>query len=534
MTEMKPTTLNFGQPTQPLVLNFGVEDSAIDGVDPSVLRSTLPANRTGEALLAGARPWQTEAYNDWLGCLRGILDAGTGSGKTRLGIAAMHNWFHEHNPADKPAVVVWVGPAGLMSQYYNVMRKWGFTSGRIGDGYSETSPHKQVYITTYSSLKKVAGFSFMKDRNVLLILDECHRAGGRKVSQVLAGFQGDAFLGLSATPNRSDDICVACNMGCSPAGHTCVGGSSCNAGVFYSLSLWDGVMQSRTEDDELDVHFHVVHVPMDAAETIEHEQLSDDIKTLYFICKNAAKNTIGANPHNLFAAYNRTLGGPLNDKSHPSGLSPLQLYQNACNKRKRLENDMASRYTMSQSIMLNTIGRKSAWFHETIFGVERINGLCMEMGVYPHVYHSGVNTLPADTFATYPELNNPAFKARLQQWDTDGSRELKRWMRSASDALITCKALKEGFDQPDMQVLVMVSGTNEVRSRIQTIGRAFRGVGRKDIFMFVCPHSNGDMFCLSNVLHKTGIPKDRVHYHVGGNLNPTHLIVQETNQTGSE
>ena len=159
----------------------------------------------------------------------------------------------------------------------------------------------------------------------------------------------------------------------------------------------------------------------------------------------------------------------------------------------------------------------------------------MDMGIFPHVYHSGVNAIPEDTFITYPELNNPAFKARLQTWASDGSRELKRWMRSSSDALITCKALKEGFDQPDMRVLVMVSGTNEVRSRVQTIGRAFRGLGRKDIFMFVCPDSKGDMYCLSNVLRKTGIPSERVHHHVGGGLNPAHLS-QSTGQTeqGSE
>lgn len=520
-------------------LVFLPQDIVLGEASQEQIRASLPATRTGEQLQEGARLWQSKAYIKWLGLLkrRGVLDAGTGAGKTRFAIATMHNHFHEHNPADKPAVVVWVGPAGLMSQYRNVMRQWGFTYGRIGGGYNETSPHKQVYITTYSSLRKVAALSFMKDRNVLLILDECHRAGGTKVSQVLADFQGDAFLGLSATPNRSDDICVACNMGCSPEDHTCVGGSTCTAGVFYTLTLWDGVMQSRTEDDELDVHFHVVHVKMSIAEQIAHDELSDEISTLYHVCRNAAENTIGANPYNLFSARNKMVGGALNDKSHPSGLSPLQLYQNACNKRKRMENDMDARYTMSEAIMQdpNIYGRKSAWFHETIFGVERINGMCMDMGIFPHVYHSGVNAIPEDTFITYPELNNPAFKARLQTWASDGSRELKRWMRSSSDALITCKALKEGFDQPDMRVLVMVSGTNEVRSRVQTIGRAFRGLGRKDIFMFVCPDSKGDMYCLSNVLRKTGIPSERVHHHVGGGLNPAHLS-QSTGQTeqGSE
>jgi len=529
-------TLDFANTTPLMQLNFAVQDSAIENADPEVLRASLPATRTGEQLLEGARPWQTQAYNGWLGLdpKRGIIEAGTGAGKTRAAISIMHNWFHEHNPADKPAAVVWVGPARLMSQYRNIMRDWGFTFGRIGGGYNETSPHKQVYITTYSSLKKVAGFSFLKERNVLLVLDECHRAGGERVSQVLADFQGDAFLGLSATPNRSDDICVGCNLHASPKDYTCVGGSTCNAAVFYELSLWDGVMQSRTDTDELDVHFHVVHIHMSTAEQIEHEDLSDQIETLFHVCRNAAENTVGANKFNLFAAHNRKLGGPLNSVGD-YGLSPLQNYQNLCNKRKRLENDMDGRYDMTSKLMgfPFIFARKSAWFHETIFGVERINGLCMEQAIYPHVYHSGVNTIPEDTFTTYPELNNPSFKARLKEWGNNSDKSLKRWMRSASDALITCKSLKEGFDQPDLEVLVMVSGTNEVRSRIQTIGRAFRGTGRKDIIMYVCPHSNGDMYCLGNVLHKTGIPTERVHFHVGGNINPSHFIVQETNQ-GSE
>ena len=195
---------------------------------------------------------------------------------------------------------------------------------------------------------------------------------------------------------------------------------------------------------------------------------------------------------------------------------------------------MDARYTMSEAIMQdpNIFGRKSAWFHETIFGVERINGLCMDMGIFPHVYHSGVNAIPEDTFITYPELNNPAFKARLQTWASDGTRELKRWMRSSSDALITCKSLKEGFDQPDMRVLVMVSGTNEVRSRVQTIGRPPWSWSRT----FHVRRPTARATCIaSQCLEKDRHPQREVHHHVGGGLNPAHLS-QSTGQTeqGSE
>ena len=488
------------------------------------MRASLPKTRTGEQLLEGAREWQARAYNMWLGLKRMCVKAATGAGKTRLATTIIHNWLTDpaRRVPNKRQTVVFVVPSkSLLIQTKQVLLAWDLTIGLVGGGYMQNSPNKDVYITTYNSLHKVSSLKHIKEANVLLILDECHRAGGEKALAKLKKFQGDACLLLSATPNRSDGVCVMHEMNTHPEGSYCSGGDSCKVGIHFELSLIDGINQSRNGDDELDFTFHIVHCAMTPAEQIEYDDLSERISKKYHKCYKMVSESYGGNPHNLFDRRNWSL---------PSDVKrELSIYQALCNQRKRLMNDMDSRYNYAQQLLNLSIGRKSALFHETIFGIERLHGMCMELGIHPHVYHSGVSELPPDVFITYPELNNPSFIRRFSQWGDESDKELRRWMRSPSDALLTCKSLKEGFNAPDLEVIVMMSGTNQVRSRIQTIGRAFRGTGHKDIVMFVYPSGDserpsGDERSLYELIHETGIPHDKIAWHTNG-LNPAHFIV---------
>lgn len=478
-------------------------------VEPVNIKVRLGNSITAEQMTETARQWQTECFSKWIGLdkPRGTVKAGTGAGKTRLAIMVMMNWLKER----ENATVIFIVPSlALGNQSKNSLRAWGLTTGRYFTGFKETAPHKDVYITTYTSLNKlVEAVPYLKNRNVLLVLDECHKAGGRVAMKNLLKFKGDGCLMLSATPERGDGVSVTQMM---------------DAPNFFELTLIDGIKQSRTADDALDYTFHVVFVQPTAQESIEYDDLSESISKMFHMCVAEGKK-VGGNTNNLFHRMNIA-----HIKSKNEFGKKLSIYTALCRSRKRLENELESRYQATQDILTHTYGKKSAVFNQSIFAIERLNGMVKDMGIHPRVYHSGLSSLPADALETYPELNNQGFLKRLEQWGDDADKELKRWVRSSSDVLLTCKSLQEGFDCPDLDILIMANGTNAVRSRIQTIGRVFRGSKHKDIFMLV--HNNGgddtgDMRAFYNLIHKTGIEHDKIRYHTNG-INPAHITVPTT------
>ena len=107
-------------------------------------------------------------------------------------------------------------------------------------------------------------------------------------------------------------------------------------------------------------------------------------------------------------------------------------------------NEMENRFTSAQYILNNNIGKKFALFHETIFGIERLNGMCKDLGIHLHTTVN-ITTLPPHVYETYPELNNAGFKQGFVNSE-DATKELTRWERFASLYYSLVKSLKEGFD----------------------------------------------------------------------------------------
>ena len=248
---------------------------------------------------------------------------------------------------------------------------------------------------------------------------------------------------------------------------------------------------------------------MTPEEQAYHDGLSAEIEKqgaiLYSLVDKHGVN-LGANP------FNKRSHG-ISKKLTVRGIGYSVLLQ----KRKRFESEVTDRFDVGKNILMKEYGCKYALFHETITGIERLSQMCKNIGINPHVYHSGA-TMKDDTLLLYPELNNPAFLRRVNQWGADAEKELKRWERSSSDVLLTCKSLKEGFDAPDLDGIVMMSGTNSVRSRIQTIGRVFRGSKKKKIWFLALKGAKSDMDCFYELIHETGIHKvpEKIHYHTAG------------------
>ena len=57
---------------------------------------------------------------------------------------------------------------------------------------------------------------------------------------------------------------------------------------------------------------------------------------------------------------------------------------------------------------------------------------------------------------------------------------LRLFRRGGTDALVTCRALDEGFNVPEARVAIIASATASPRQRIQRLGRILRPAPGKD------------------------------------------------------
>ena len=144
-------------------------------------------------------PWQKEAFEAWKAndCC-GIVEAVTGSGKTRLAIKAIQLQL---DASDKAVVVV--PTVELMYQWKNEVESKcpGAKIGLLGNGTDQRNDNWDVLISSIHSASKsdVAP----NTPNPLIIADEVHRFGANKFKIALR----DKFswrLGLSATWERAD------------------------------------------------------------------------------------------------------------------------------------------------------------------------------------------------------------------------------------------------------------------------------------------------------------------------------------------
>lgn len=126
---------------------------------------------------------------------------------------------------------------------------------------------------------------------------------------------------------------------------------------------------------------------------------------------------------------------------------------------ERLRRVLRRRATVSQSVQLRVpvairlaverAGNGTLVFHESIVGAERIRSGMAGQGLRVRSYHSN--------------LSDPA---RLLNLRLFRSRQI--------DALVTCRALDEGFDVPTASVGIIAASTSSNRQRIQRLGRTLR------------------------------------------------------------
>ncbi len=139
------------------------------------------------------RPYQKEAAELVLRRSFGVLEAGTGSGKTVMALAVIAG-------RRQPTLVV-VHTKELLYQWQERAETFlGCEAGLVGDGHFVLKPLTVAIVNTARKRVEELVPHFGQ-----LVVDECHRVPSSLFTDVVARFDCHYLLGLSATAFRRDD-----------------------------------------------------------------------------------------------------------------------------------------------------------------------------------------------------------------------------------------------------------------------------------------------------------------------------------------
>ncbi|MCZ2109815.1 MAG: DEAD/DEAH box helicase, partial [Dehalococcoidia bacterium] len=379
-------------------------------------------------------PWQQTAVDKWVegfdAPFTGSLEVFTGGGKTLLAITAMAEVARE---VPDLKVVVVVPTEALARQWISNLER--FTNldeadiGLMGAGGKGDLHSVTVLVAVLNSAARKLPTMAADVSPLMLVVDECHRAGAPSFAKVLdtpARFR----LGLSATPDREeldehgeplefDEQRVGMSLG----------------GVVHRFSLKDA--REIGWLPEYSIHHH--GITLSPEERREYELLSRRVEDL---AENLRQS--GVDPSRAWGMQRQA--GDVGDSARN--------YVAATSRRKDFLYRANDRSRVAARIVANAMaspGRRALLFHERSAEAEDLHRRLVELltGTEVGLEHS---KLP----------------------DAERKSALARFRTGEAPVLVSVKALIEGIDVPEADIGVSVASSSSVRQRIQALGRVLR------------------------------------------------------------
>jgi superfamily II DNA or RNA helicase len=197
---LKPKLTFYRKSKQGLTFPRGFANEAIrlvrhfDGVSPEIIDKRRRCPEVDFTFSTPLRPYQQEAVAAVLERQFGVLESGTGSGKTVMALAVIAK-------RRQPTLIL-VHNKELLYQWQERIRQFlGLEPGLIGDGCF-TIAHISVAIvnTARNKLAELTGHFGQ------ICVDECHRVPATLFTDVVTAFDCLYMLGLSATAFRRDGM----------------------------------------------------------------------------------------------------------------------------------------------------------------------------------------------------------------------------------------------------------------------------------------------------------------------------------------
>lgn len=446
------------------------------------------------------QPWQQEALAAWrqsesptLGSRHGVAEVFTGAGKTILAMACMADAKAER-PGIRFAIVV--PTCAIAKQWQRSLAKgFGIPETEIGlrmSGKRGSLSSREIVIYVINSGRRCLAQE-TKGREVMLVVDECHRAGSKENMKIFRA--STVFrLGLSATAGRDDMFDEVGNL--VPADqqpHIKALGPIC-----YRLDL------RRARELGLLPRYVIHHhrLPLSESEEKKYAELCREVQDL----KDDLRRT-GVSPE----ACSKYCTRPPPNASQAQ-IKAAKALQAAVFRRKQWLYGVSSRNTVARHVLAEAAKRfnelrvqlRGLAFNERIdpwhdpalsSGDDATNepdGLNDDETIQEEGPNEEQETLESTeasgAAALWEGLQIDARAGLLQLPRGDASigiyhsRLSKREREKAlydfgqgiTSLMVSVKALIEGLDVPDANIGLSVASTSSGRQRIQTMGRILR------------------------------------------------------------
>jgi superfamily II DNA or RNA helicase len=391
--------------------------------------------------------WQEGCVEQWFHSgRRGVIKVVTGAGKTILALAIAERLQSSECPTLRVAIVV--PTIVLLEQWREEFESRsnlpaeaiGLMGGGHNDGFNERI---RILICVLNSAakklpKEVEGAGIAED--LLLIVDECHRAGAAEMKHVFATKRAFS-LGLSATPERAEDPDsesgdeeIAESEDTPISFEQSVLGQELGPVVFemnYADAIRRGVLPP----------FQIMHygLSLTPKERERYEGTSREIKELREQLETGSRRGLA------LIRWCRSRAGSQNPKA-------IQLL-GLTSQRKRLLYRMEERLNavfaiLERAFSLNP-NTKAILFHESIEEVMALFELLRKGGFEVVAEHS-----------EFP--------------DAMRAESLRLFRQGTARVIVSARSLIEGFNVPSADLGIIVAASASVRQRVQTLGRLLR------------------------------------------------------------
>jgi superfamily II DNA or RNA helicase len=381
-------------------------------------------------------PWQFEAVEKWLagdgtGRFRGTLEIFTGGGKTLIALVCAERVARDE-PDLRLAIVV--PSEALARQWKQVLLDHTHLRARdigmLGARQRDTFEGRRALICVLASAAKRLPEIAADVQPLVLVVDECHRAGAPKMARVL-DTPAPYRLGLSATPDREevdengepidyDEHLLGRKLG----------------RVVYRFSLRSAREAGWLPDYEIDHH----GVQLDDVERRRYDEVSRQVDDAADRMEQLGADT--------------TRARSLSRRDDAVGKSAQQ-YVAATAVRKDLLYRAGERTRIATAIVQDAFRRRGRprvlLFHERVAEAEQL-------------YQSLRTELPGGDVG----IEHSKLSPRVRNAALDAFRA------GSVPVLVSVKSLIEGVDVPEADVGVSVAASSSVRQRIQSLGRVLR------------------------------------------------------------
>lgn len=411
---------------------------------PRPTRSAAPSRRHHAQLHADLYPWQQRALDCWRAANhRGVIEAVTGAGKTRVGLAAIADALDS-----SMRVLVVVPTTVLLDQWRQQIHKHlGLQAGALGGGHKARLADHQVVVAMVHSASRIERL-LPVSAGGLIVCDEVHRYGATTFARVLQ----EPFvrrLGLTATFERNDD-------GLDDHLLPYFGG------VTYSLTY------RKALDEQVIAPFRVaiVRVDLDAEEQDRYEETHREAQAARM--KLIWEYGLPEEPFGEFMAEVALLaGGPRKDPA----TKLARRFLSSFTETRRILGE-----TSRKLDVLSHLDPAILASHGTLIFASTVNGALRAART---VAASGIR---AD--ALHSDMTLPERRAVLNRF---AQRELQ--------VVAAPLVLDEGVDVPDANLAIILAASKTRRQMIQRLGRVVRlktDGGRAHLALVVARNTSED------------------------------------------